>query len=1222
MAGSDLAADGDQNIAGAIAATDAAGNVGTVTATKGYSVELDSTPTITVDESKLKVLNVLTDETELRSEPFVSTTTDFSQALSFDYGSDGSGTVSYQLRLEGRITTNLTATETGEPISLVLMADGKLVGQTSNGSTAFELSVDQAGKVTLIHHMAVAHPDATRVDELISLDGLGIKLVVTATDADNNMSAADTGRAEIDLGAHLIFEDDGVILHQGAAEYQVTVQSIPDVLNGKFILSSNTARDDRSLKYEGFTVTAQGFTSKYNSALTDADVYRNSSGMGVMSDESPYHNLAGEVDYRVFADSTSASEELIFKLDPGSLAFGLTAEFNLMFGGELEQGMAVFFRNDKEVGRQEFSSDRASGNYAEDFEAIPGGFDEVRFMATSNGGANPNDNSDFAIKSITFTGGVTDYLIAAAEGQVSAQAADGARFELTGLVNNFGYAIALSDGNHTLIARDTNGAKVFEIRLSESAGTWDFLQYQVVPEDIQFMVQATDGDGDSSSTTVSLDVYSGVEPTVTVDIEATPVHDTLIVDDIADLGVGRSGSGNVNDPRPPADARVVNFGYGSEHAGQVVTVSWNQQAFGGWEDGSSGATRDLFTVFANDQQIYQTSYSMGTPGGRNNDYRSEVSDHSFQIMLDQYGNASVVFEVRSTHKEETVSITNIKAELPTSEMEYPLTLAGAIESGEITSYLVAVEGGKLLHNGNVLTANAQDQYELTPGQLSGLTVAPSGDASEIKVSAVAVSNLGVESPVAFDDVDVVLVEPEPVNPVPMVSLDIYEVPAVTQQAGNINDLGRGHRFSLFGNNPQDRSDTLTFDFDAENAGKSVTLSWEQSAKGGWGPGGWLTPGDSLMLIVNGIVYSLDYSYSDYSVGVILDGQGRANIQFASYTTEKNESIDITDIKAVLPPAYSVELSGSIEEEGEIASYVVSVTDGTLLLNGQAVEANERGQSVLKPDQLHGLTVVPNDDLSKMQVTAVAISTAGERSAPVTASLDIESDEVTSQTLSISALTLDEGQESQVSSEQSTEIDVQENDGRVVAPDESYAQESETDVSSTQAKDQSQLALGIDTDHGDSTNIEPEQTVEAEEDTTGKVEDGATAVALKDLDGNNPLIGELGTDTIALELADQGTAGSPEADSVADFNATEGDTIDLSDLLQEYDSGKEDLSSFIQATEDNGSTTLHVSTDGKMSDNSHANADQTIILDGVTMGGQSSEAFIQSMISSSQLDIDK
>ncbi|EPC03469.1 hypothetical protein L861_18190 [Litchfieldella anticariensis FP35 = DSM 16096] len=128
--------------------------------------------------------------------------------------------------------------------------------------------------------------------------------------------------------------------------------------------------------------------------------------------------------------------------------------------------------------------------------------------------------------------------------------------------------------------------------------------------------------------------------------------------------------------------------------------------------------------------------------------------------------------------------------------------------------------------------------------------------------------------------------------------------------------------------------------------------------------------------------------------------------------------------------------------------------------------------------------------------------------------------------------------------------------------------------------------------------------------------------------NDIMYGGLGADTFAWNLNDQGTTGSPAEDVVKDFmldqvngytGGGEADRLDLSDLLQ--DESKGSIDSYILAEEEGGSTTLYVSSNGQLGGDK-ANADQTIVLENVSMDGQSSADFIQSMIENNQLNIDQ
>ncbi|MCO7216797.1 VCBS domain-containing protein [Halomonas sp. OfavH-34-E] len=134
-------------------------------------------------------------------------------------------------------------------------------------------------------------------------------------------------------------------------------------------------------------------------------------------------------------------------------------------------------------------------------------------------------------------------------------------------------------------------------------------------------------------------------------------------------------------------------------------------------------------------------------------------------------------------------------------------------------------------------------------------------------------------------------------------------------------------------------------------------------------------------------------------------------------------------------------------------------------------------------------------------------------------------------------------------------------------------------------------------------------------------------------GDDFLLGGLGSDTFKWNLGDAGSATDPALDVVSDFHVEDqtqsmdpnADKLSLEDLLNDFDSSSTDpdqsaLDSFVFAQEEDGGTVLYIKSDGGL-DDQHSNADQKITLSGVSMDGQSSEAFLTMLRNYGQLDVE-
>ncbi|UDG77430.1 retention module-containing protein [Achromobacter sp. 77] len=424
----------------------------------------------------------------------------------------------------------------GVPINWTLSDNGHTLTGRAGTTDAIIIKIDNAGAYTVQMLAPVDHPDTTREDTV------GLSVTVKVADGVN---------APVTTTLNVTIEDDSPVVQQNAP---VNVESagIPDVYTGKVSFAGSSSSDSQwkfTFGNGAVEVSAKGFTSNNDLTLIDAKVNQSTAGLGVASSGSPYHNIANEVDYREL-NGQGASEELTIRLTGGKIAYGATIDFAAMYGGEVESGIARFYRDGVLIAERTFTSDKGGGDYAANFRVEEGGFDTIVVSATDNHKNSSSDNSDFTVTGVTFLGSQDVHAIAYADGNLQfAYGADGpGTLKLTGvesgLTTRDGGAIKTNvAANGNLIqGLDASGNLVFEIRLTPATGKWEFYQYQsmngTANKLIDFTYQVTDADGDFANGQFQVGGVEPTGPTLTIEDNNAGAPGVLSVSEAQATGSG------------------------------------------------------------------------------------------------------------------------------------------------------------------------------------------------------------------------------------------------------------------------------------------------------------------------------------------------------------------------------------------------------------------------------------------------------------------------------------------------------------------------------------------------------------------------------------------------------------------------------------------------------------------------------------------------------------
>ncbi|MCH4563636.1 retention module-containing protein [Halomonas sp. EGI 63088] len=118
-------------------------------------------------------------------------------------------------------------------------------------------------------------------------------------------------------------------------------------------------------------------------------------------------------------------------------------------------------------------------------------------------------------------------------------------------------------------------------------------------------------------------------------------------------------------------------------------------------------------------------------------------------------------------------------------------------------------------------------------------------------------------------------------------------------------------------------------------------------------------------------------------------------------------------------------------------------------------------------------------------------------------------------------------------------------------------------------------------------------------------------------GGDILAGGLGDDVFKWNFGDQSEEDAAATDIVKDFSEGH-NVLDIADLLQGMDEGA-DIASYLHASEEDGNTVLHISSEGNLAVDGAdiSGADQVIVLEGVGYGSD----ILQQLMDGGQLQVD-
>ncbi|NRA61751.1 MAG: type I secretion C-terminal target domain-containing protein, partial [Psychrobium sp.] len=237
----------------------------------------------------------------------------------------------------------------------------------------------------------------------------------------------------------------------------------------------------------------------------------------------------------------------------------------------------------------------------------------------------------------------------------------------------------------------------------------------------------TNADQASSTATIEFSLDGTIAEATNDSISNVLVYqnesETISKSDINELG--NIGDGFLNGTNPD-DIETANFDFGVANAGQVVTLSFDAKAFGGWEDGSDNNnwTVDRFVVSADTATsalLNKTYYG----NGNDDSWVSETENYQYQVTLGENGQVNIEFNVASTMTNEVVNISNISMTKSGRDFEISTLIIDVLANdqfSDMSQASLSLSNNQVQHDGknigslSIIMVDGKQQLLFTPNE--------------------------------------------------------------------------------------------------------------------------------------------------------------------------------------------------------------------------------------------------------------------------------------------------------------------------------------------------------------------------------------------------------------------------------------------------------------------------------------------------------------------------